>query len=125
MSEINKISEINNITQFDILVDLYKLLDIYQTPTITSEFNDGDWNVCLHSDGKLIFTDFYGFGVSLDDAIDDAILRFFDHTPVINDVPLKKIITLLLLNNKQDNNQYDKQDNNQDNNQDAGGCKEM
>jgi hypothetical protein len=87
----------NNMSrQYDILVKLYELLDIYQMPNITLEFNEDEWNVSLHSDGKLICTDFYGIGSTRSEAIDDAISRFFDHTPVINDVPLRKIISMLL-----------------------------
>ena len=85
---------------FDILLKLYKLLDIEDIPQITTEltFNELDdaseWTACLNSDGKLIISECYGFGNTENDAIDDAISRFIDHTPVINDVPLKKIISI-------------------------------
>lgn len=84
---------------FDILLNLYKLLDIEDIPLITTEMtfddmNDIEWTACLNSDGKLIISECYGFGNTENDAIDDAISRFIDHTPVINDVPLKKIISI-------------------------------
>lgn len=95
-------NSVNMMTQYDILIKLYILLDIYQLPNISSDFNEDEWNACLHSDGKLICTDFYGIGPTRSEAIDDAIARFFDHTPVINDVPLKKIISMLLQSQKKD-----------------------
>lgn len=84
---------------FDILLNLYKLLDIEDIPQITTEMafddmNDSEWTACLNSDGKLIISECYGFGSTENEAIDDAISRFIDHTPVINDVPLKKIISI-------------------------------
>jgi hypothetical protein len=80
---------------FDILINLYKLLDIDDLPSVTTDLSDGEWSACLQSDGKLIISECHGFGSTLEDAVDDAVSRFIDHTPVINDVPLRKIIVMM------------------------------
>jgi len=82
-------------TYFEVLQKLYKLLDINDFPTIIYGIIDNEWTACLFADGKLIISDCHGLGSTPEEAIEDAISRFIDHTPVINDVPLKKIIAML------------------------------
>jgi hypothetical protein len=81
----------------DILNKLYELLDIEGEPVIHLEEDpeDGTWNAEIEPDGKLIVDSVDGYGDSIEEAIDDAVSRWVDQTPVIGDVPLRKLIGLL------------------------------
>ena len=82
-----------------ILTLLYELLDIEGEPVfhVEQDAEDGTWSAELEADGKLVENDCDGLGETVEEAIEDAVSRFFDHTPVVNDVPLRKLISLLAL----------------------------
>ena len=85
------------VNMHDILNKLYELLDIEGEPVIHLEEDpeDGSLNAEIEPDGKLVIDSIDGFGDTIEEAIDDAVSRWIDQTPVIGDVPLRKLITLI------------------------------
>tara|TARA_R100001163_G_scaffold65832_1_gene65440 strand:- start:7915 stop:8175 length:261 start_codon:yes stop_codon:yes gene_type:complete len=80
----------------DILNKLYAFFDICGEPQVRYQCDsDGDWEAEIEPDGKLIHNSFIGIGDSKQEALDDAVSRLIDHTPIVNDVPFKKLLNLL------------------------------
>jgi len=88
----------SNYTKFQQLCDLYELLDIDFDLLYDCEQNaDGSWDASIEEDGKLLHGSEIGHGDTKEEALNDAADRFINHTPMVDNVPMRKLLQLLEL----------------------------
>ena len=77
------------------LVDLYTLLNMQDYLEYESEKEDDGWIVEIIGDGKVLEKSEIGFGATIEEALNDAAERYFSYTPIVDNVPIFKLLKLL------------------------------
>lgn len=83
-------------SSFQKLQDIYVLLNM-QEIEYELEQDDEGWNVEIIGDGKILAKSEFGWGETKEEALDDAAERFFQLTPIIDNLPIKKLLKLMTI----------------------------